>query len=60
VFHRRFCAGVAGAALAQTQEAARGDLEMRQQAIVELMAPVRISLDQVDSKIQELEKARAG
>ena len=51
---------LANATLAQTQQAARGDLEMRQQAIVELVAPVRTSLDKVDSKIQELEKARAG
>jgi DNA recombination protein RmuC len=51
---------LARATLAQTQEAARGDLEMRQQAIVELVAPVRNSLDKVDSQIQELEKARAG
>ena len=51
---------LARATLAQTQEAARGDLEKRQQAIVDLVAPVRTSLDKVDSKIQELEKARAG
>jgi DNA recombination protein RmuC len=51
---------LARAALAQTQESARGDLAMRQQAIVELVTPVRASLDQVDSKIQELERARAG
>jgi DNA recombination protein RmuC len=51
---------LARATLGQTQEAARGDLEMRQQAIVELVAPVRNSLDKVDSQIQELEKARAG
>ena len=51
---------LARATLAQTQEAARGDLEKRQQAIVELVAPVRSSLDKVDSKIQELETARAG
>jgi DNA recombination protein RmuC len=51
---------LARATLAQTQEAARGDLEMRQQAIVELVAPVRSSLDKVDFQIQELEKARAG
>jgi DNA recombination protein RmuC len=51
---------LARATLAQTQEAARGDLELRQQAIVELVAPVRNSLDKVDSQIQELEKARAG
>jgi DNA recombination protein RmuC len=51
---------LARATLAQTQEAARGDLEMRQQAIVELVAPVRNSLDKVDSKIQEMETVRAG
>ena len=51
---------LAKAALAETQEAARGDLEMRQQAIVAMVTPVRASLDKVDSKIQELEKARSG
>jgi len=51
---------LAGATLARTQEAARGDLERRQQAIAEIVDPVRQSLDKVDHKIQELEKARAG
>ncbi len=51
---------LAKSTLGQTQEGARGDLERRQQAIVELVAPVRDSLDRVDSKIQELEKSRAG
>ncbi len=51
---------LAGATLARTQEAARGDLELRQQAIADLVTPVRQSLEKVDSKIQELEKARAG
>ncbi|MBZ5619439.1 MAG: DNA recombination protein RmuC [Acidobacteriia bacterium] len=51
---------LAKASLAETQEAARGDLEMRQQAIVAMVTPVRASLDKVDSKIQELEKARSG
>ena len=51
---------LAQSTLAQTQQAARGDLDLRQQAIGELVAPVRASLDKVDSKIQELEKARAG
>jgi DNA recombination protein RmuC len=46
--------------LAQSQETARGELEKRQQAITELVTPVRTSLDKVDSKIQELEKARVG
>ena len=51
---------LARATLAQTQEAARGDLDKRQQAIGDIVAPVRASLDKVDSRIQELEKARAG
>src|SRR5262249_50793120 len=44
--------------LARTQETARNDLELRQRAIAELVAPVRESLSKVDSKIQELERAR--
>ncbi|HLK47876.1 MAG TPA: DNA recombination protein RmuC [Bryobacteraceae bacterium] len=51
---------LAKSALGQAQESARGDLEKRQQAIAELLTPVRSSLDKVDSKIQELEKSRAG
>jgi DNA recombination protein RmuC len=51
---------LAKATLSQTQEAARGDLEKRQQAIADMVTPVRASLDKVDGKIQELEKARAG
>src|SRR5215467_5226706 len=51
---------LAKTSLAQTQEAARGDLERRQQAIGEMVAPVRASLEKVDSKIQDLEKARLG
>ena len=51
---------VARSAMAQTQDAARGDLELRHQAIAELVNPVRASLEKVDSKIQELEKSRVG
>ena len=51
---------LAGATLAQTQEAAKGDLALRQQAIAEIVAPVRESLEKVDLKIQELEKSRVG
>lgn len=46
--------------LGKLHEAARGDLDKRQQAIVDLVRPVRESLDKVDGKIHELEKAREG
>ncbi|ACA60413.1 DNA recombination protein RmuC [Candidatus Desulforudis audaxviator] len=46
--------------LEKYQEAARGDLEKRQQAIYELVKPVRESLDKVDTEIRQLEKARVG
>ena len=46
--------------LEKFQESARGDLARRQQAIGELVKPVRESLDKVGASIQELEKARAG
>ncbi len=51
---------VARSAFAETHEAARGDLERRQQAIGELVAPVGASLDRMDGRIQELENTRAG
>jgi DNA recombination protein RmuC len=51
---------LAKATLDTVQESARGDLEKRQQAISELVTPVRESLAKVDGKIQELEKSRTG
>ncbi len=51
---------LAKATLEQAQESARGDLEKRQQAIGELVKPVQDTLSKVDSRIQELEKARVG
>jgi len=51
---------LAKATLEKFQETAKGDLDKRQQAINELVKPVRESLDKVDTKINELEKARAG
>jgi DNA recombination protein RmuC len=49
---------LAKATLAQFQEGARGDLEKRQQAIVELVAPVKISLEKFEQQIQVVEKSR--
>ncbi len=42
------------------QEAAKGDLEKRQQAIGELVTPVREKLEKFDTAIQSLEQARIG
>jgi DNA recombination protein RmuC len=39
-------------------EGARGDLEKRQQAIVELIAPVRTSLEKFEKEVQNVEKSR--
>lgn len=44
--------------LERFQQGARGDLERRQQAIHDLVKPVRESLEKVDGKIKELENAR--
>jgi DNA recombination protein RmuC len=50
---------LAKATLERFQETARGDLELRQQAIGELVKPLRESLEKVDQKIHEIETARA-
>jgi DNA recombination protein RmuC len=50
---------LAKATLERFQESARGDLEKRQQAIGELVQPLRESLQKVDEKIREIETARA-
>jgi DNA recombination protein RmuC len=49
---------LARASLGEYQQAAKGDLEKRQQAIDSLVGPVKASLDKVDEKIQALERAR--
>ncbi len=50
---------LAKASLEKYQEGAKGDLTQRQQAIDNLVKPIKASLEQVDQKIAELEKARA-
>jgi len=44
--------------LQRFQSEARGDLEARQKAVAELVAPVRDSLSKVDEQIQRIEVAR--
>jgi DNA recombination protein RmuC len=47
-------------AFAQLQQQSAGDLEQRKQAVEALVKPIRESLEKVDTKITEIEKARAG
>jgi DNA recombination protein RmuC len=51
---------LARSTLEKSQESARGDLESRHKAIDQLVKPLKESLEKVDGKIGEMEKARAG
>jgi DNA recombination protein RmuC len=51
---------LANSTLEKFQQTAKGDLEQRQQAIDQLVKPLKESLEKVDGKIGEIEKARAG
>src|SRR5438132_5597720 len=51
---------VANLSLQQLRESASVDLDQRQKAIADLVAPVRESLDKVVGNVQELEKSRVG
>jgi DNA recombination protein RmuC len=44
----------------QLQEGSRGDLAQRQQAIDQMVAPVRAQLEEVGKKLQAMEVARSG
>lgn len=49
---------LAGEHLSKVQEAAKGDLELRQKTIEGLVKPIKDSLTQVDQRILEMEKSR--
>lgn len=49
---------LARASLESFQERARGDLDLRRQAVDELVKPIRESLEKVDVRIREVELAR--
>ena len=51
---------LARATLETFQVSAKGDLEQRQQAIDQMVKPLRESLQKVDGKIEEMERIRAG
>ncbi|MFO1311029.1 MAG: DNA recombination protein RmuC [Burkholderiales bacterium] len=46
--------------LGKHQQTATGDLEKRQQAIAELVTPVKTSLERLDGRINEIESKREG
>jgi len=49
---------IAKETLSRFQTEAQGDLKARQQAVADLVAPVRESLSKVDAQIQQIEKER--
>src|SRR6204780_2540314 len=49
---------IAEETLKRFQSQAKGDLEARQKAVADMVAPVRDSLNKVDSQIQQMEVAR--
>jgi len=49
---------LAKATLEKSQESAKGDLQLRQKAIDDLVKPIKESLSKVDEKIGQLEQAR--
>jgi DNA recombination protein RmuC len=50
---------LAKASLEKYQSEAKGDLESRQKAVETLVAPIKESLNKVDSQIQQMEKERS-
>ena len=51
---------LARGSLGDMQQRATGDLDRRQQAITDLVRPLRESLEKVDAKLQQVEKERVG
>jgi DNA recombination protein RmuC len=51
---------LARASMGEFQKGATGELESRQRAIADLVAPIRASLQQVGAKLEEVEKQRIG